>query len=270
MNGRSTSRSAWSTTGMLTAFVTMPPSRAATICSATMTPARSCASSVEAARCGVTTTSSSPSSGPSYGSLREDVERRAGELARLDRLGERLLVDERTARSVHEPGAVAHVRDRVAVDQAARLVGERRVERDDVGRGEQLLHRLRLLDAEVAEAVCPDERVVRDDRHPESRARGVRPAGRSARSRRRRASSRRPRRRSSASAPSGRPSARRAPAGCSARARGSARSSARPPRRPSTPARSRRRSRGASRRRRPRCRSRRPRGRSPSAGRHAR
>ena len=32
---------------------------------------------------------------------------------------------------------------------------------------EQLLHRLRLLDAEVAEAVCPHERVVRDDRHPE-------------------------------------------------------------------------------------------------------
>ena len=32
---------------------------------------------------------------------------------------------------------------------------------------EQLLHRLRLLDAEVAEAVDPHERVVRDDRHPE-------------------------------------------------------------------------------------------------------
>ena len=39
---------------MLTAFVTSPPSSAATTCSATITPARSCASSVEAARCGVT------------------------------------------------------------------------------------------------------------------------------------------------------------------------------------------------------------------------
>ena len=108
-----------------------------------------------------------PEQRPVVGLAREDVERRAGELAGRDRLRERLLVDERAARSVHEPGAVPHVRDRLAVDQAVRLVGERRMERDDVGRGEQLLDRLRLLDAEVAEAVGPDERVVRDDRHPE-------------------------------------------------------------------------------------------------------
>ncbi len=53
---------------MLTAFVTRPPSSAATTCSATITPARSCASSVEAARCGVTTTFGAASSGPEYGS----------------------------------------------------------------------------------------------------------------------------------------------------------------------------------------------------------
>ena len=41
------------------------------------------------------------------------------------------------------------------------------MERDDVGRGEQLLHRVGLLDAEVPEAIDADERVVRDDRHPE-------------------------------------------------------------------------------------------------------
>src|SRR5438067_1900912 len=63
-----TSRSSAPITGMFTAFVTSPPSSAAATCSATMTPARSCASSVDAARCGVTTTLSSSSSGPVYGS----------------------------------------------------------------------------------------------------------------------------------------------------------------------------------------------------------
>ena len=44
------------TAGMLTAVETTPPVSAATTCSAVCTPARSCASVVEAARCGVTTT----------------------------------------------------------------------------------------------------------------------------------------------------------------------------------------------------------------------
>ena len=44
------------TAGTLTAVVTTPPVRAATTCSAVCTPARSCASAVEAPRCGVTTT----------------------------------------------------------------------------------------------------------------------------------------------------------------------------------------------------------------------
>src|SRR2546425_2473057 len=61
MYAPSTSRSSAPITGMLTAFVTRPPSSAAATCSAMITPARSCASSVEAARCGVTTTLSSRS-----------------------------------------------------------------------------------------------------------------------------------------------------------------------------------------------------------------
>ena len=44
------------TAGMLTAVETTPPVSAATTCSAVWTPARSCASVVEAPRCGVTTT----------------------------------------------------------------------------------------------------------------------------------------------------------------------------------------------------------------------
>ena len=48
---------------MLTALVTTPPLSAAITCSAVTTPARSCASAVEAPRCGVTTTSSRAKSG---------------------------------------------------------------------------------------------------------------------------------------------------------------------------------------------------------------
>ena len=41
------------------------------------------------------------------------------------------------------PGAVLHLRDRLAVDHPARLVGERRVEREEVGRREHLVLRSR-------------------------------------------------------------------------------------------------------------------------------
>ena len=98
---------------------------------------------------------------------REHVQGGPRELPRADRLDQGVLVDERPARRVDEPRAVAHQRDRVAVDQAAGLVRQRRVERDDVGGAEQLLERLQLLDAEIAEAVAPDEGVVGDDVHRE-------------------------------------------------------------------------------------------------------
>ena len=47
--------------GMFTAVETTPPVNAATTCSAVCTPARSCASVVDAPRCGVTTTFGYPS-----------------------------------------------------------------------------------------------------------------------------------------------------------------------------------------------------------------
>ena len=165
MNGPSTSRSSAPTVGMLTAFVTRPPSSAATTCSATITPARSCASSVEAARCGVTTTFGARSSGPSYGSCDEDVDRRAGDLARLERGDERRFVDELAARSVDDPDAVAHLRDRVASSiDAACLVGQRQVQRQELRAREHLVER-RALDSELTEPLGRDERVVGDHLH---------------------------------------------------------------------------------------------------------
>ena len=97
----------------------------------------------------------------------EDVERRACDLARDERVVERLLVHELAARGVDDPHAVAHLRDRGRVDAPARLVVERQVERDEVGRREHLGRGLDAVDAELAEALARDERVVGGDAHAE-------------------------------------------------------------------------------------------------------
>ena len=113
MNGPSISRSAASTTGMLTAFVTRPPSSAATTCSATIRPARSCASSVEAARCGVTTTSSSSSSGPVYGSVEKTSS--AAPASFPERIASTSASSSTSAprAALIKPRAVPHLRDRL-------------------------------------------------------------------------------------------------------------------------------------------------------------
>ena len=211
----------------------------------------------------MTTMFGASSSGPEYGSCAKTSMRGAGDLARLERRDQRGLVDELAARGVDDPHAVLHPRDRVGADR-------RRASRRSAA-GAAVTKSARAstpskrvaLDAELAEALGGDERVVGDDAHLQPDARGGRPAGRSGRSRARRASSRPARRRPTSSAPSGPRRAPRAPAGCCARARRAGRPCARPPRRCSTRARSRPRSRGASRPRRRRCRPRRPRGRSP-------
>ena len=246
---------------MFTAFVTIPPSSAATTCSATMTPARSCASSVEAARCGVTTTWSSSSRGPVYGSAENTSS--AAPASFPDRIASTSASSStsapRAALTSRAPSRIRAIASRSI--EAAGLVGEGRVERHDVRGAEQLVERLDLLDAEVAEPVAPDERVVGDDVHrqPERAPRDLLsdpPEADHAERLPGQLDSRR-----SASAPSDPASAPHAPAGCCGRARRSARSSAPPPTRSSTRARSRRRSRDVSRRPRPRCRRRRRHGR---------
>ena len=116
----------------------------------------------------MTTTSSSSSSGPCVRLCGEDVERRAGELARPDRLDERVLVDERAAGGVDQARAVPHLRDRLRPDDPDRLVGQRQVERDEVGGAEHAPPARRAFDPDLAEAVVADERVVADDPHPEA------------------------------------------------------------------------------------------------------
>ena len=131
MNGPSTSRSAWSTTGMFTAFVTMPAVERGDdllgddhACPVLRLVGRG----REMRRDDDLV---EPEQRPLYGSVENTSSAAPGELPRLERLDEGVLVDERAARGVDEPRAVPHPRDRVAVDQAARLVRQRRVERDD-------------------------------------------------------------------------------------------------------------------------------------------
>ncbi len=77
------------------------------------------------------------------------------------------LVDELAARRVDDAHAVAHLRECTRVDRAARLGSQRQVQREELGDRVDLLGRLQPLDAELAEPVGRDERVVRDDAHPE-------------------------------------------------------------------------------------------------------
>ena len=85
-----------------------------------------------------------------------------------ERLDERLLVDQLAARGVDEPRAVAHAsRTRLAFTIPRVSGAERQVQRQELGLGEHVVHRLGALDAELAEALLRDERVVRDDAHAE-------------------------------------------------------------------------------------------------------
>ena len=100
----------------------------------------------------------------------EDVERRAGDLAALQRVDESGLVDQLAARRVDDPYAVAHLRERRRVRATARLRRERQMQREELGSGVDALRRLDPLDAELAKAVGGDERVVGDARACRDRA----------------------------------------------------------------------------------------------------
>ena len=154
----------------------------------------------------------------------EHVERRAGDVARFDRVGERGLVDQLAARGVDDPHAALALRQTGRAEEVPRLGRRRNVEADVVGDLAHAVEREQL-DAERGRDCLGDERVVRDDLHAERARRAPRLPGRCVRARRGRASCRAARRRSASSCPrrrassSRRRSAPRAPATASAPAR---------------------------------------------------
>ena len=115
------------------------------------------------------------SNGPEYGSSTKTSTAAPATLPD-ERRNEGIVHDQVASGGVDDPHAVAHLRDRVLVDRAARLVGERQVQRDELRAGEHAFER-RALHTELAEAVCADERVVRNHLHLEAeRAPGDLPA----------------------------------------------------------------------------------------------
>ena len=104
--------------------------------------------------------------------LGENVQGRARDRPLFERGGERVEVHDLATRGVDHDCAGLHPTERLGADQPARLLGERRVERDDVGGPEQLVE-VDEAGAGGARGRLGRERVVRDDGHAE----GAGPAG---------------------------------------------------------------------------------------------
>ena len=84
----------------------------------------------------------------------------------LQRLGQRLLVDDRPARRVDEIGRRLHQRDALGIDEVARLGRQRAADRDDVGAAEHILE-LDQLDAELGRHRLVGEGIMGDELHVE-------------------------------------------------------------------------------------------------------
>src|SRR5262245_57384385 len=89
--------------------------------------------------------------------LLEDVDAGAAEMAGPEALGQRLLVDHAAARDVEHDRAGLEPRDRVATDQTAGRPGQRYVDGDDVGAGQELVQ-LDEIDAVVRGRLSADVR----------------------------------------------------------------------------------------------------------------
>ena len=133
-----------------------------------ITPARSCASSVDAARCGVTTTSSSASSGPSYGSVEKTSSAAPASLpdASASASASSSISAPRAALTIRAPSFIFAIDSRLIIPRVSSVRGECRVRKSATARTRVL--RGRMLDAELAEALVGDERVVGDDVHAEA------------------------------------------------------------------------------------------------------
>ena len=157
------------TAGTLTALETTPPVSAATTCSAAWKPARSVASAVEAPEVRRDDDVGAPEErvlGDRLGA--EDVERRAADLARVQRGLEVLVDDQRPAGDVEHAHAVLALGQRLGVEPALGLRRLGQVQGQEVGLGVDVVGGLGLLDAEVAVALGAHERVEGDDAHPEA------------------------------------------------------------------------------------------------------
>ena len=98
---------------------------------------------------------------------REHVECGARDMAAVERLFQRRFVDQPAACAVDDAYALLGLGDILLRQDIARLVGQRRVQRDEIGLGEQSVE-IGLFDAEFDRALGGQEGVEGDDLHAEA------------------------------------------------------------------------------------------------------
>jgi hypothetical protein len=85
-------------------------------------------------------------------------------MAAVQRFLQRRLVDQAAARAVDDPHALLGLGEVFRRQDVAGLVGQRRVQRDEIGAGQQRIE-VCLLDAHFDRAFGRQERIERDDLH---------------------------------------------------------------------------------------------------------
>ena len=97
----------------------------------------------------------------------EHVKGRTCHMLALDRLEQRILVHQSAAGAVDDAHTLLALGQRLGIDDVAGLVGERRVQRDEVGAAEDVVQ-LDLLHAEIERALGRQEGIEGDDLHLEA------------------------------------------------------------------------------------------------------
>src|SRR5271170_1514682 len=98
--------------------------------------------------------------------LLQHVQPGAGDAAFLQRLRERLLIDDRTARRIDEIGGRLHQREALGVDQVAGLFRQRTIDGDNVAPPEHVLEAHQFY-AQFRGKLAVGERIVSDEYHVE-------------------------------------------------------------------------------------------------------
>src|SRR6185503_17980854 len=98
--------------------------------------------------------------------LAEDIKRGSCDGTIRQRLVESILVNQPAARAVDETRPVLHFAEDVTIDQSTRLGRQRRMDREKIGAGVDVVER-RQLDLQIARLFGRDERIVSDDLHAE-------------------------------------------------------------------------------------------------------